>query len=202
MAEVAENANATTTNDNVQEVAPKEDAKKGAEVKQTQLEKKYTDEDVNNISTKNVNKALEKQLKELGIDDVEEAKSILSKAREEKEKNKSVDEKTQEIIDRANKQTLKAMNMTIENALLRKHVDDVKVSRVSKLVEKENIMGKDGEIDENKLNSEIEAILKDFPELVSQQENLTTGFKIGSDGKADEKPDELEEMKKVMGLIK
>ena len=61
-------------------------------------EKKYSDKELNDISFKNEQKALAKQLKDLGIDDVEKAKSILAKAREEEEKSKSVDEKTQEAI--------------------------------------------------------------------------------------------------------
>lgn len=162
--------------------------------------KKYSDKEVNDISTKNVSKALAKQLKDLGIEDVEEAKSILAKAREEKEKNKSVDEKTQEALKKAEKQTLKAMNMTIENALLRKKVDDVKVSRAARLVNKENIIDENGEIDENKLNSEIEAIVKEFPELVPTTDAAKVGFKVGGDGKQDKPEDEVSKMRKIMGL--
>ena len=163
-------------------------------------EKKYTDKDVNDISIKNVNKALAKQLKELGIDDVEKAKSILAKAREEEEKNKSVDEKTQEYIKKAEKQTLLAMNKTIENALLRKKVDDGKVARASRLVNKENIIDEHGEIDENKLNSEIEAIIKEFPELIPTTDAAKVGFKVGGDGKQDKPEDDVSKMRKIMGL--
>ena len=41
-----------------------------------ELEKKYTDDDVNNISKKNSEKAVNKLLKELGITDKEEAKAL------------------------------------------------------------------------------------------------------------------------------
>lgn len=50
------------------------DTSKSEKVKTQVSEKKYTDEDVNAISLKNTNKAVEKLKKELGIDDVEEAK--------------------------------------------------------------------------------------------------------------------------------
>lgn len=43
-------------------------------------EKKYTDDDVNNISKKNSEKAVNKLLKELGITDKEKAKKILAEA--------------------------------------------------------------------------------------------------------------------------
>ena len=163
-------------------------------------EKKYTDKDMNRISMQNEKAAVKKFMKDLGIDDVEKAKAILTKAREEEERNKSVDEKTQEAILKAEKQTLKAMNMTIENALLRKKVDDGKVARASRLVNKENIIDEHGEIDENKLNSEIEAIIKEFPELIPTTDATKVGFKVGGDGKQDKPEDEISKMRKVMGL--
>ncbi len=197
MADVNENTNA-----NVEEISTNQAT--GNDVKTTDTkaveEKKYTDKEVNDISIKNVNKALAKQLKELGIDDVEKAKAILTKAREEEERNKSVDEKTQEAILKAEKQTLKAMNMTIENALLRKKVDDGKVARASRLVNKENIIDEHGEIDENKLNSEIEAIIKEFPELIPTADATKVGFKVGGDGKQDKPEDDVSKMRKIMGL--
>ena len=112
----------------------------------------------------------------------------------------SVDEKTQKIIERAKKDTLKAMDMTIENALLRKKVDDAKVARAKRLVDKESIINEDGEIDENKLNSEIEAVIKEFPELIPSTEEQNVGFKIGGDGKEDKAEDPLNKMREIMGL--
>lgn len=43
-------------------------------------ENKYTDDDVNNISKKNSEKAVNKLLRELGITDKEKAKKILAEA--------------------------------------------------------------------------------------------------------------------------
>lgn len=190
--------------ENVQEkaVETKETAAKESTKETTKAEeKKYSDKEVNDISTKNVNKALAKQLKDLGIEDVEKAKSILAKAREEEEANKSVDEKTQEAIKRAEKATLEAINTKIENALLRKNVKDEKVTRAVRLVDKKNILDKDGSVDTNKLNEEIEALLEDFPELVtSKSSEEKVGFKIGGDGEESKKDSELESMRKVMGL--
>lgn len=174
---------------------------KADETKETKSsdEKKYTDKELNDISLKNEQKALAKQLKDLGIDDVEKAKSILAKAKEEEEKAKSVDEKTQEAIKRAEKATLEAINAKIENALLRKNVKDEKVTRAVRLVDKKNILDEDGSLDQSKLDAEIEELLKDFPELVSKSDEDKKGFKIGSDGKEEQK-DELSEMRKIMGL--
>lgn len=162
-------------------------------------EKKYSDKELNDISLKNEQKALAKQLKDLGIDDVEKAKSILAKAKEDEEKAKSVDEKTQEAIKRAEKATLEAINAKIENALLRKGINDKKVTRAVRLVDKKNILDKDGELDQSKLETEIDELLKDFPELINKAEEDKKGFKIGDDGKEEQK-DELSEMRKIMGL--
>lgn len=196
-ADSGEESNANNTN---QEVDDTSKETKASEEKETKSEeKKYTDKELNDISLKNEQKALAKQLKDLGIDDVEKAKSILAKAREEEEKAKSVDEKTQEAIKRAEKATLEAINAKIENALLRKNVKDEKVTRAVRLVDKKNILNEDGSLDQSKLDDEIEELLKDFPELISKTEEDKKGFKIGDDGKEDKK-DEMSEMRKIMGL--
>ena len=197
MAEAVE-ANAEVVEETTQKVAEEKATETNKDTKAS--DKKYTDEDVNNISKKNSDKAVQKFMKELGIDDVEEAKGILAKAREEKEKNMSLDEKTQKIIEKGQKSTLKAMDLTIENALLRKHVDDSKVNRAARLVDKEAILNENGEIDENKLSEEIEAVIKDFPELIPTAENQNLGFKIGGDGKEDKQDDPMLKMRKIMGL--
>ena len=187
-------------NNRNQEVNDTSKETKASEEKETRKKKKkYTDKELNDISLKNEQKALAKQLKDLGIDDVEKAKSILAKAREEEEKAKSVDEKTQEAIKRAEKATLEAINAKIENALLRKNVKDEKVTRAVRLVDKKNILNEDGLLDQSKLDDEIEELLKDFPELISKTEEDKKGFKIGDDGKEDKK-DEMSEMRKIMGL--
>lgn len=188
---------------NVEEVKDTTKNTKDEGVKETDKkveEKKYTDKELNDISLKNEQKALAKQLKDLGIDDVEKAKSILLKAKEEEEKSKSVDEKTQEAIKKAEKATLEAINTKIENALLRKNVKDEKITRAVRLVDKKNILDKDGQLDESKLSAEIEDLLKDFPELIGKSNKEDEkGFKIGDDGK-EETEDELADMRKIMGL--
>lgn len=187
---------------NVEEVKETTKTTKDEGVKETEKksdEKKYTDKELNDISLKNEQKALAKQLKELGIDDVEKAKSILARAREDEEKSKSVDEKTQEAIKKAEKATIEAINAKIENALLRKNIKEGKVTRAVRLVDKKNILDENGSLDESKLNTEIEDLLKDFPELIAKNEENKKSFKIGDDGKEEQK-DELADMRKIMGL--
>ena len=196
----AEGGEEDNANNQNQEVVDTSKDTKANDKKETKAnEKKYSDEELNAISLKNEQKALANQLKDLGIDDVEKAKSILAKAKEDEEKAKSVDEKTQEALKKAEKATLEAINTKIENALLRKGINDKKVTRAVRLVDKKNILDKDGEIDQSKLETEIEDLLKDFPELINKTEEDKKGFKIGDDGKEEQK-DELSEMRKIMGL--
>ena len=197
-AESGEDDNANVQNQEVDDTSKNVKVDEKKETKSSD-EKKYSDKELNDISFKNEQKALAKQLKDLGIDDVEKAKSILAKAREEEEKAKSVDQKTQEAIQKAEKATLEAINAKIENALLRKNVKDEKITRAVRLIDKKNILDKDGTLDQSKLNAEVEDLLKDFPELVGKTNEENKGFKIGDDGKEEQK-DELSEMRKIMGL--
>lgn len=171
-------------------------------VEKVEEEKKYTDKQLNDISLKNEQKAVNKLLKDLGIslDEVEKANGILAKAREEEEASKSVDEKTQETIKRAERAELDAINSRIENAMLRKGIKDEKVERAVRLVDKKNILDEKGQLDQSKLNTEIEELLKDFPELIAKAEEDKVGFKIGGDGKQDKPEDEMEKMKRIMGI--
>ena len=174
------------------------DTSKSEKVKTQVSEKKYTDEDVNAISLKNTNKAVEKLKKELGIDDVGEAKKILNAFKTTKQ-----DTKTDELSilkQQAEKSMLEAVNLRIENALLVKGVDSSKSSRMMRLVDKKAILDENGNIDNSKLNTEIEEILKDFPELSQKSEEK--GFAIGGDGKETEKEkvDPLDKLKKAMKL--
>lgn len=178
-----------------------EETVKTEEKKETKSEeKKYSDKELNDISLKNEKKALAKQLKDLGIDDIEKAKSILAKAKEDEEANKSQDEKTKELTQARDKARLEAINSKIENALLRKGVSESRIERAVRLIDKQNILDNDGEIDLSKLNTEVEETIKDFPELVPTKEEDKQVFKIGGDGKEDEKSDEMSEMRKIMGL--
>lgn len=178
----------------------KTDAKETKVETKVAEEKKYTDTEVNAISLKNSEKATKQLLKELGIDDIEKAKGILAKAKEEEEAAKSVDEKTLELQKEKDKAQLEAINSRIENAMLRKGIKDEKVERAVRLVDKKNILDDKGQLDNGKLATEIEELLKVFPELIEKAQEEKVGFKIGGDGKQDKPEDELEKMKKIMGI--
>lgn len=193
-AESGEEGNANEDVDTSKEDATKANQEDSKKVE----EKKYTDKELNDISLKNTNKALAKQLKDLGIEDIEKAKAILAKAKEEEEANKSADEKTKEIITQRDKALVEVINSKIENALLKKGVNEKKVERAVRLVDKNNILNEKGEIDVSKLETEIEATLKDFPELITKKEEDNVGFKVGGDCKEDKK-DQYSQVASIFG---
>ena len=174
-----------STNSKAEETA-KTDEKKESKDTKTE-EKKYSDKELNDISLKNEKKALAKQLKDLGIDDIEKAKSILAKAKADEEANKSQDEKTKELTQKYDKARLDAINSKIENALLKKGVTETRVARAVRLIDKNEILDNNGEIDLSKLNAEVDNTIKDFPELLPTKEEEKKGFKIGGDGKEETK---------------
>ena len=194
-----ETANAAEETANTAEDTAKTESKKETK-SEVADEKKYSDKELNDISLKNSKKAEAKLLKELGIDDVEKAKSILAKAKEKEEASKSVDEKTKELTQSRDKARLEAINSKIENALLRKGVSDSRVERAVRLIDKTNILDANGDIDSSKLTTEVEDVIKDFPELISKTEETKKGFQVGGDGKEDKKDDDMDQMRKIMGL--
>ena len=134
-----------------------EETKEVEKVEETPIEEKkqetkeavktYTDEEVNAISLKNSDKAVKKFMKELGIEDVEKAKEILNTAKAEKTKEENKD--ISELEEKANKATIQAMDLKVENALLLKGVNSSKANRAKRLIDKANILNDNGVIDED-----------------------------------------------------
>src|SRR5690625_3288977 len=79
-------------------------------------ERVFKQEDVNNIVAKESKKATEKLLKELGIDDFENAKDGLAKFKEWQESQKTEAEKQQELLE----------NLTSEKESLSKENNSLK----------------------------------------------------------------------------
>lgn len=162
--------------------------------KEKEPEKKYTDDDVNNISKKNSDKAVKKLMKDLGIDNVEEAKTILANARAEKEKNKSAEDKaedlTKALTDKDHiiaEKDKKLVGALLENRLMKQGVESSKIARAVRMIDTSSVLNDEGEVDNDLMNTEIEKLLKEFPEFKNKSEEETNNksFKYGSDGKQD-----------------
>lgn len=188
----------------------------------------YTDEEVNAISLKNEQKAINKLLESMGLSSVEEAQNLAKKQNEEisEAKEKSVEEEnkkeqleeqieeetevveTEQPKEKENKVDLEEIakkavseltDLKIQNGMLLKGINASKAPRLAKLIERNNILNEQGQVDEDKLNTEIETVLKIFPELV-KNEDQQVGFKVGADGTEELKKNPLDDIKKAMGI--
>lgn len=139
-------------------------------------EKKYSDKEVNDISTKNVAKAEQKLLKSLGITDVEKAKGILKAAAEAEAKEQDTDAKALEQIMQ------RAVKAEAKNVLAEKGFTGKKADRMLNLLNLSECVDEKGEVDTAKVEKELECIKADFPELFSAKSESNNGFKFGSDG--------------------
>ena len=151
-------------------------------------EKKYTEAEMNGISKKNSEKAVNKLLKELGITDREEAKAILAKAAEEKAKNNPVptgnadDSALQTELANAKHEREMAI---LENVFLTSNIQPAKVEKAVRLIDPAKCRDEDGNFSREKAKAEVDALLKEWPELAVKAEGGNVGFQIGSDGQTN-----------------
>lgn len=107
---------------------------------QSQPEKKYTDEEVNNISVKNSKKAVAKLMKELGITektDRAKVKELIEKAQLDKQEEPETDGAEQNSRAAAELAEARAMaeGAVLEAVMLAAHVKADKVSKAVKLID-------------------------------------------------------------------
>lgn len=180
----------------------KDSDKKDGKSEEKKSDKIYTDDEVNSISKKNADKATKKLMKDLGIEDVEEAKTILANARAEKEKNKSAEDKANDLTkalsdkdSEISKTKSQLVDALLENRLMKQGVDSSKIARAVKMIDTPSVLNDDGEVDSDLMNTEIENLLKEFPEFKSKTDSndKNKGFKFGSDGKDDKGKTKQEE---------
>ena len=133
-------------------------------------EKLFRQEDVNNIVAREAKKAQEKLLKELGIDDFENAKDGLAKFREWQESQKTEQEKQQEKL-----QELQTNNETLanENANLKAQLAAVKQGVKAESVEDVIALAERLVNDETTIDDAIKQVIEKYPyfaENVSEEE--------------------------------
>ena len=149
-------------------------------------EKLFRQEDVNNIVAREVKKTQEKLLKELGIDDFENAKEGLQKFREWQESQKTEQEKLQETLKKlqtdnealANENAnLKAQLAALKQGVKADSLEDV-VALAERLVN-----------DETTIDDAIKQVIEKYPhfaEKVSEEEQeQKPKFTTGQHTKAD-----------------
>ena len=143
-------------------------------------EKLFRQEDVNNIVAREVKKTQEKLLKELGIDDFENAKEGLQKFREWQESQKTEQEKLQEAL-----QKFQADNeaLTNENANLKAQLAAVKQGVKSDSLEDVIALAERLVNDETTIDDAIKQVIEKYPHFAEnaseeeqeQKPKFTTG---------------------------
>lgn len=139
-------------------------------------EKLFRQEDVNNIVAREAKKAQEKLLKELGIDDFENAKDGLAKFREWQESQKTEQEKQQEKL-----QELQTNNETLanENANLKAQISAMKVGVKAESVEDVIALAERLVNDETTIDDAIKQVIEKYPQFAQDEEEQKPNFTTG-----------------------
>lgn len=176
----------TNTNGNPQgaDSAENNNQDKSAE---NQTPKSYNDDQVNAIVKKSTEKERAKILKEFGITDPEEAKTILAAAAAEKAKKNGAPENkdgadNSAIQSRLAEAQLSAELANLENVMLTLEILPAKVEKAVRLIDLDECRDEDGKFSKEKAKAAVDALLKDWPELKKAAESGKNGFVIGSDG--------------------
>lgn len=139
-------------------------------------EKLFRQEDVNNIVAREAKKAQEKLLKELGIDDFDNAKEGLQKFREWQESQKTEQEKQQEKL-----QELQTNNETLanENANLKAQLAAVKQGVKADSVEDVIALAERLVNDETTIDDAIKQVIEKYPQFAQDEEEQKPNFTTG-----------------------
>ena len=144
-------------------------------------EKLFRQEDVNNIVAREAKKAQEKLLKELGIDDFDNAKEGLQKFREWQESQKTEQEKQQEKL-----QELQTNNETLasENANLKAQLAGVKQGVKADSVEDVIALAERLVNDETTIDDAIKQVIEKYPQFAQDEEEQKPNFTQGNHSKS------------------
>ena len=159
--------------------------------------KTYSQDEVNGLITKKSREAVEKMLRDLGVEDIKNAKDGLEKLKELQDKDKTELEKAQSRIAELEKD-IRTLNeektsTEIERTLLTNGVPADKLARYTKLYNTT-----EGETTEERLK----ALMEEFP-LPTGTQTIQTPFLGGktAGGSTNQTAEELQaEMDKIAGL--
>src|SRR5690625_2622199 len=152
--------------------APKDDYAGGDDDKGTGDPKKPEDktfkqEDVNNIVAKETKKAQEKLLKQLGIEDFDNAKEGFEKFKEWQESQKTETEKQQEQLQNLTKDK---ENLTSENANLKAQLSALKQNVKADSVEDVVALAERMVDDETTIDEAIKQVVEKYPHFADSTE--------------------------------
>lgn len=133
----------------------------------TEPVKTFTQEDVNNIATKESRKAQEKLFKDLGIEDFEDAKEGMKKFQEWQESQKTEAEKKDEKLTNLEKEHL---SIKSENELLKAQISASKQGVTPESIEDVVVLAKSLVTEEISIDKAIEMVVEKYPHFAVVQE--------------------------------
>lgn len=142
----------------------KKDDKKG---KPGESDETFTQEDVNNITSRESKKTQEKLLKELGIEDFKDAKEGMKKFREWQDAQKTDAQKKDEKLENLEKDhaTIKSENQT-----LKAQISAVKAGVIPDSVEDVVVLANNLVSDELDIDQAIQAVIEKYPHFAKEVE--------------------------------
>ena len=156
------------------------------DTEQKSEEKLFRQEDVNNIVAREAKKAQEKLLKELGIDDFDNAKEGLQKFREWQESQKTEQEKLQESVQ---KLTQDNETLASENASLKAQLSALKQGVKADSLEDVIALAERLVNDETTIDDAIKQVIEKYPHFAEnareEEQEQKPKFTTGQHTKAD-----------------
>lgn len=132
-----------------------------------EVTKTFTQEDVNNIATKEARKAQEKIFEELGIKDFENAKEGFQKFQEWQESQKTESEKQQEALGNLKKEK---ETLSSENASLKSQISAMKQGVKAESVEDVVALAERRVNEETTIDEAIKQVVEEYPHFSGQEE--------------------------------
>jgi len=130
-------------------------------------DKTFKQEDVNNIVAKESKKATEKLLKELGIEDFENAKEGMQKFQEWQEQQKTETEKQAEKLESLESDKT---NLSNENSSLKAQISAMKQGVIAESVEDVIALSERLVDDETTIDDAIKQVIEKYPHFAGKQE--------------------------------
>lgn len=151
-------------------------------VEEQQTEKIFKQEDVNNIVARESKSAQEKLLKELGVEDFENAKDGLAKFKEWQDEQKTAEEKTQEVIESLTKNN---GDLESENKNLKATIEALKLGVNADSLDDVILLANKNVSEEVTIGEAIKGVLEKYPQFGKvEEENKTPKFVNKTDNKA------------------
>ena len=147
--------------------------------------KTFTQEDVNSLVAKEAKKAQEKLLKQLGVEDFNNAKDGLSKFKEWQESQKT---EAQKQADRLKDLETNFSTASDENATLKAQISAMKAGVLAESVEDVVTLAKTMVNDDLNMDAAIAKIVEKYPHFAQQQEKVDDPKPSFSTGKHEKQP--------------